>query len=268
MLDCEAFMNKDLEKLIHLQAIDEEISHRLEGAEALPKRLAAIEAALASEKQVLADTEAALAREEQERKRIDDSVKSHLEKLTKYRDQVSKVKTNEQLTAIEREINFAEAEIRRLEDAELESLAKTEQLEGRLAAAQKTVHQQTVVVQSETVQVQVAETVHQARIQMLRKQREAVRAEISEQLLAVYDRVAGVRRTGLAKAHDRQCMGCQMAVRPQIWNQLRDGELLTCENCGRLLYWDPKDFSTEGKHPEPTPKAHKKVNLKTSEEVH
>lgn len=265
MLDCKTLMNIDVEKLVHLQAVDEEITHRAENAAALPKRLAALEASLASEKQLLADTEAALAREEKERQQIDSSVKAQLAKLKKYRDQVSAVKTNDQLAAIEHEISFAEAEIRRLEDSELESLGRTEQLEGKLAGAQKSVHQHTVIVDSERVQVQVAETVHQARIQMLRKQRETMRADINEELLARYDRIAGARQTGMARAHDRQCSGCQMSIRPQVWNQLCNGELLTCETCGRLLYIDPsKESFVEAKPPEP---AHKKKTLKTPKEV-
>jgi hypothetical protein len=34
-----------------------------------------------------------------------------------------------------------------------------------------------------------------------------------------------------------------MMVRPQRWNELRDrgndAEMMTCESCGRLLYYDP-----------------------------
>jgi len=46
-----------------------------------------------------------------------------------------------------------------------------------------------------------------------------------------------------------------MYLRPQIWNQVRGGQLLTCESCARLLYFDP---SLEPPTPPPVVPAKKK----------
>jgi len=41
-----------------------------------------------------------------------------------------------------------------------------------------------------------------------------------------------------------------MGLRPQTWNQLREEQLLTCDSCNRLLYWDPA-ITPATKAPEP-----------------
>jgi hypothetical protein len=44
------------------------------------------------------------------------------------------------------------------------------------------------------------------------------------------------------EAFDQKCAACQMLVRPQRWNELRNDQMLPCESCGRLLYYDASHF--------------------------
>jgi hypothetical protein len=50
-----------------------------------------------------------------------------------------------------------------------------------------------------------------------------------------------------------------MGVRPQTWNQLREGELLTCDSCARFLYWDPS-MAPVADPPQQTAKPKRKIS--------
>ena len=69
--------------------------------------------------------------------------------------------------------------------------------------------------------------------------------------LSTYDRISKAKGTAVAEALNQKCMACQMMVRPQRWNDLRDRNndetMMTCESCGRLLYYDPARDSPQRK---------------------
>ena len=92
---------------------------------------------------------------------------------------------------------------------------------------------------------------HTALLEIERK-RAALRAEIvqsetGEASLSSYDRIARSKGTAVSEALNQKCTACQMMVRPQRWNDLRDNSpdsessqtIMSCENCGRMLYYDP-----------------------------
>ena len=73
---------------------------------------------LQQQKLVLEQADKAVPVEEARRRRLESDRKDQQQKLIKYREQSSSVKTNEQFHALQHEIGFVEAEIRRIEDEE------------------------------------------------------------------------------------------------------------------------------------------------------
>jgi hypothetical protein len=236
-------MHPDLEKLMVLQRHDLEAKRLREALVALPKRLAETAAkfeALKGQRAVVVDL---LQKEELLRRGQESDVRDKQAKIAKVRKQLDQATSTVQVTAFEHEIGFAEAEISKLEDAELESMERSEGLEAQKKLADEAVADAELTLKREQERGVETKAADEAALAAVEELRRTVRATIGEDALSTYDRIAKGKGTAVSEAVNQQCGVCQMMLRPQRWNDLRDRSqnetMLSCESCGRLLYYDP-----------------------------
>lgn len=232
-------MDERIENLVKLQDLELQRNRIQQQLRALPGEIARAEASLTAAQNRSAEISAALAREDSLRTRLEREADEHRKKAARFRAQLDSVKTPAQAEAIEHEIRFAAVEADRLENEEIASLERSEAHEPELAGARS--HVESLAADLDTIRARTAERRQELETEMaaLDSIRDGVRGSIEPEWLDRFDRLASTRGMAIVRAENQQCSGCRMGLRPQFWNELREGRLLTCDSCSRMIYWDP-----------------------------
>ena len=243
-------MNLDLEKLIELEKVDREITRLSDEVAALPKRVAAIEEHLAGDKAAVEKAKAAIKTNEASRRKLEADIQGFQQKIVKYREQSSSVKTNDEYRALMHEVQFAEKEISGCEDKILELMIALEAEEKGLKAAETDLKAEAAAVEKEKADAHTRTAEDEGLLAGLNQKRGQLRSGVSDGALAHYDRVMRQRKSALAEARGQKCMACFVMIRPQTWQELTSNEqIITCSSCGRILYYDPANEPSSAEAP-------------------
>ncbi|HEX8926379.1 MAG TPA: C4-type zinc ribbon domain-containing protein [Terriglobales bacterium] len=231
-----------------MQSVELERARLAKALRELPAQVAEADAALTKAQTEAAAISDALGREEDFRNKLEREIAQHKQKAEKFRKQLDVVTTPAQAEAVEHEIAFSESEIERMENEEFVSLERTDAQEVALARARQMVETAAGALDKTRERIAVRQKEYTAEQAHLNAERDAVRAQIDPDWLVRFDRLTANKGTAVSRAENQQCTACRMNIRPQIWNQVREGELLTCDSCARILYWNPQ---MQAKEPEP-----------------
>ena len=248
-------MVAEVTALIELEKVLREIARlRAEIAE-LPRRVAAIEAKLAGAKQKVEAATASIKKQESERKKSESEIQDWQQKIVKFREQSSAVKTNEQYKALMHEIEFAQQQIGGCEEKILISMEATDELKKSLAAAQAELKADEKEVDEEKEHARSVTAEDEKALASAETQQKSLRTGIREATLSQFERIFAKRGSAMAEAVGQRCTACQVLLRPQRYQDLLAGnELVTCDACNRILYVDPAKMAAEAKS---APKAEK-----------
>ncbi len=154
-------------------------------------------------------------------------------------DQMKTVIAPREAEALMHEIATIDGQRDELDNAELEALEEQSKLDDELSAhlgLSESVSD-AVRIADDALSAAVAEI--DSRLTALDAQRDTIRAEIDESVLARYDHVRGALGVAVAKLVGKQCMGCHIDLSAAEIDTAKEDAAVTgiadCPQCGRMI---------------------------------
>lgn len=235
-------MPQEIQTALELQRMDR-ILHDLEvEIRSLPKKIGALEQQLQEKRRAREVAEAKVASTRHDIKRLDASTQDARLKIEKLKKQLMQATTQDQVTAFQHEIDFAEKTIGANEESELSLLESLDGIEADVAAAIEAEKAAEIYFTQQQSEANALSEADRKKGVKLFKERTQLHASLPPKFRDEYDRLKKSHKDGVivADASDGTCSGCLMTIRPALLQQIRSEaeKIFRCENCHRLLIYN------------------------------
>jgi uncharacterized protein len=234
-------MLADLELIVKMQGLDLRANELRKEIALLPKQIAEIEKVLVAHTRKVEADRALLGGNLKERKLRELEIQTQQAKAAKLKDQMAAAKTNEQFRAFQNEIDYCDKEIKKSEDRIVELLELSEPLAINVKAAEAALALEKAGVEKQNASARERTSADQKALDVIMAQRRVLAESVTKPVLNHFERLSKkYSGAAIADATRGRCTSCNLEIRPQLFQDLRRGEkLFTCENCGRMLHYNP-----------------------------
>jgi predicted nucleic acid-binding Zn-ribbon protein len=232
-------MQDTIEKLLILQDRDRkirrvkgELAHIEPERQMLKTKAASAQSGLESAKTKVKEIESS-------RKDLELEVEAKKELIRKYANQQFQTRKNEEYRALAHEIEGCKEAIVKIEDREIELMEAAEGAQKEVVRASQASNEAKKLVEDQISQLGAREQNLKKELTELEANREELSSAVDESARGRYERL--VKNKGenvVVGVQHGVCGGCHMKVPPQLLVSCQaNQELVTCSNCGRILYY-------------------------------
>lgn len=227
-----------LDKLIELQKLDVAIARLDAEVRAIPKALEALEGRLGKAREAFDGAKAHFDQLQKDRRAKERELEESAQNAKKKQARLFEIKTNEEYSAVLKEIEALKAKSSQLETEVLEYMEATDATAKSVAEAER-------VFKAAQLDVQAERKEKEARLASLQKELAALEAtrkgqvtRLDAELLRTYARLMKSRDLAVVSVAEGSCQGCGMTLTPQTYNEVkRNDRMFTCPSCNRILYF-------------------------------
>ena len=234
-------MSGELSQLIELQELDLDIQRITDRLAKIPVEREKIENEFqtqASEFLALQSTHEKLIAD---RKQLEVELASAQQLHEKYKQDLMKVRNEKEYSTVLREIDATKKQVTTYETDILKRMEEVERLEKELGEGAPDVERKRDDMGQFLIMLDSEVTDSNASLAVLQQHRAELVLQIPREMLSTYERMSRTKRgQALAAIRDGICSACRVRVRPKVFSDVRRGDqMITCESCGRILYYRP-----------------------------
>ncbi|MEY2486170.1 MAG: uncharacterized protein QOH39_1818 [Verrucomicrobiota bacterium] len=231
-------MHQELEQLLVLQDRQQKIRQIENEIKTVPLQRNSLEAQLATTVAGVESLKHRARQVEVDRKNLELDVGTRQQSIARLRTQQYETRKNDEFQAIGHEIQRYEKEIVGIEDKELELMDQTDKLKAELGTEEKKASTMKESIARQLTDLEEKSKTLEGRLLDLKKERAELAGTIDEDLLDRFERLFASKGDAavVALEHD-VCTGCHMKVTTATAVHVKAGkEIVSCEQCGRILY--------------------------------
>jgi uncharacterized protein len=233
-----------IEPLLILQDRDTKRLSLESQLKAVPGDVARVEQKIASEKAAIEVAKTELKDLEVKKKALENDIGSAETKVGQYRTQQLSIKKNDEYQAMGHQIETMVTQIADLEGKELEVMYAIDEAKKKFVAAEAELKANISGHESRIKTLREREASLSAELKTAQAEVATARTPVGDVRLRVYDRIASRNMPVVVPIHGSTCGGCHLKVSSEVEQAARGKGvdpltvLPTCDQCGRIVYWE------------------------------